>query len=73
MNSKADKIQLLRDIASGLINPADIPPDPIICTKADEGFLGLMMAPDAPVVFAGSARKVVDQLLQETDIDQKAT
>jgi hypothetical protein len=73
MNTKIDKIQLLKDISAGLVNPGDIPADPIICTKADEAFIGMMMAPYAPVVFAGSARKVVDQLLQETDIDQKAT
>lgn len=72
MNSKIDKISLLRDISAGLIEPAAIPADPIICSQENEMFQGLMMAPDAPVVFAGSARKALDELMQSSDIDHKA-
>ncbi len=72
MNSKADKIALLKDISAGLVKTGNIPANPIICTKADEAFIGMMMAQDAPVVFAGEARKVVNQLVQDPDIDQEA-
>ncbi len=71
MNSKADKVALLKAIAAGQIKPAEIPADPIICSQADEMFIGLMMT-EAPVVFVGEARKNLDELLQSADIDHKA-
>lgn len=72
MNSKGDKIQLLKDVSAGLVNPADIPTDPVIISKREEMFYGLMMAEDAPVMFVGAARKSLDELMQNADIDQKA-
>lgn len=72
MNTKSDKISLLMDLASGLIEPTAIPANPTICSQENEMFLGLMMAPDAPVVFVGKARKALNELMQSSDIDQKA-
>jgi hypothetical protein len=71
MNSKVDKIALLKAIAAGQIRPAEIPKEPIIFSQAEEMFIGLMMT-EAPVVFVGEARKNLDELLQSADIDQKA-
>ena len=71
MDSKADKIALLKDVSAGLLNPAEIPADPIICSKADEMFIGLMMT-ETPVVFVGKAKKALDELMQSSDIEHKA-
>ena len=71
MNTKTDKIALLKDISAGLVKPAEIPAYPIICSKADEMFIGLMMT-ETPVVFVGEARKALDELMQSSDIDHKA-
>jgi len=72
MNTKADKIALLKDISAGLIEPAAISAGSIICSQENEMFQGMMMAPDAPVIFVGKARKALDELMQSSDIDHKA-
>lgn len=72
MNTKMDKVALLKDISAGLVKPSEVPVDPIICSQENEMFIGLMMT-EAPVVFVGKARKALNDLLQSTDIDQKAT
>ncbi len=65
MNTKKDKIQLLRDIEAGLIDPADIPPDPVICSERGEMFTGLLMASGgANVVLCGQAEKALNELMQ---------
>ena len=65
MNTKADKIALLKDIAAGLIDPADIPPDPVICSERGEAFTGLLMASGgANVVVRGQAEKALNELMQ---------
>lgn len=68
MNTKADKAALLKDISAGVVKPVDIPADPIIISKGDEMFYGLMMI-EAPVLFVGEARKVLNDLVQSSDID----
>ena len=72
MNTRVDKATLLKDLSTGEIKPAEIPADPIICSQENEMFQGLMMAPDAPVVFVGKARKALEELIQSSDIDHKA-
>jgi hypothetical protein len=72
MNSKEDKIALLKAVAAGQVKSADIPADPIVISKAEEMFYGVMMT-EAPVLFVGEAKKALDELMQSTDIDQKAT
>lgn len=73
MNTKKDKIQLLRDIEAGLIDPADIPPDPVICCQRKEMFLGLLMASGGvQIVLCGQAEKALTELTQSHGFDQEA-
>jgi hypothetical protein len=71
MNSKADKVALLKDISAGLVNPADIPADPVIISEREEMFYGVMMA-DTQIIFVGEAKKALNEFMQSIDIDQKA-
>jgi len=65
MNTKADKIALLKDIAAGLIDPADIPPNPVICSERGEMFTGLLMASGGVhVVLCGQAEKALGEFTQ---------
>lgn len=61
MNSRGDKIQLLKDVSAGLVNPADIPAEPVIISKREEMFYGVMMT-EAPVLFVGEAKKALKEL-----------
>ena len=72
MNTKADKIALLKDISAGLVIPSEVSAGSIICSQENEMFQGLMMAQDAPVIFVGKARKALNELMQSSDIDHKA-
>lgn len=66
MNSKADKVALLKDISAGLIDPADIPADPVIISKREEMFYGVMMT-DTHIIFVGEARQALNDLVKSSD------
>jgi len=72
MNTKKDKIQLLRDIEAGLIDPTDIPPNPVICSQREEMFLGLLMASGGVnVVLCGQAEKALTELIESHGFDHE--
>lgn len=72
MNSREDKIKLLKEIASGKISPEDVPSDPLIVSKKEESFLGLMIAAsvspekdgESKVFIIGEARIALDKAFE---------
>ncbi len=71
MNTKKDKIELLRDIAAGDIDPKTLSPESVIVSDGKTAFDGLMIAvankkagKKNPVVYVGEARKSVLQIIE---------
>ena len=70
MNTKKDKIKFLEAVAAKTVNPEELPSNPIICSRADEMFLGLMTTASQEkeedqghVVFIGEAKRELDSFL----------
>jgi len=68
MNTKADKIALLKEIALGKIKPSEVPADPIVISKREEMYYGLMMK-SPRVVLIGEAERAFNELMQSIDND----
>jgi hypothetical protein len=72
MNTKQDKIELLKAIERGDIDPKTIPANPIVVSDAKEMFIGLMVAAQedeepAPVVFVGPAKRALDEFTRDLE------
>ncbi|WP_423128240.1 hypothetical protein [Gaoshiqia sp. Z1-71] len=76
MNTKRDKIELLKGISAGKIEPSEIPENPLICSQEKEMFIGLMIdgsqenEEDRHVVFVGPAKIALDKFMKEIDENQ---
>ncbi len=71
-NEKKDKIELLKAIRAGNIKPEDLPKKPIIISKANEVFYGIMIMADMDeaegknsVVFVGDAKNMLKKFEPE--------
>tara|TARA_R110002050_G_C8959767_1_gene514184 strand:+ start:1012 stop:1272 length:261 start_codon:yes stop_codon:yes gene_type:complete len=71
MNTKKDKIELLRAIAEGEIDPKTLSPESVIVSDGKTAFDGLMISvankkagKRNPVVYVGEARKSVLQIVE---------
>lgn len=76
MNSKKDKIELLKAIQSGEIDPKQLSSESVIVSDGKEAFAGLMISvahakagKDSPVVYVGEAKKLTEECL--TNIQNK--
>jgi len=74
MNSKKDKIELLKAVRSGRIKPEDIPENPTIISKIQDVWVGIMIAvaqdeagEKGNIVFIGEARRSLDESMQEIE------
>jgi hypothetical protein len=81
MNTRKDKIALLKAIQNGEIDPEDLPSNPVICNRADDLWVGLMINScrvdemgRGCVVFIGPARRKLAAFLAELEArhDKKA-
>lgn len=70
MNSKKDKIELLKAIAAGEIDPKQLSSEPVIVSNGKEAFAGLMFSvayqkagKQSPVVYVGEAKKQMEECL----------
>ena len=64
MNTREGKIQLIKDIQEGLIDPAELPADPLIISNPDRVFEGMLSevnslknGTESRNVYVGEARK----------------
>lgn len=70
-NEKKDKIELLKAIRAGQVKIEDLPEKPIIISKANEVFYGIMIMADQDetgknsVVFVGEAKNMLKKLEPE--------
>ncbi|MBW6535959.1 MAG: hypothetical protein K0B11_13210 [Mariniphaga sp.] len=71
-NEKKDKIELLKAIRAGNVKIEDLPEKPVIISKANEVFYGIMIMADvdeagekSSVVFVGEARHMLEKLEPE--------
>jgi hypothetical protein len=68
---RAGKVDLLKRVQAGEIDPNKLTPDTILITDPDEAFLGLMVAgssdPEDPadVLIAGDAEKCLSRFLED--------
>jgi len=70
MNSKKDKIELLKAIASGELDPKQLRKEQIIVSDGKETFAGLMISVAhhkagsiSPVVYVGEAKTQMEECL----------
>jgi len=70
MNSKTDKIELLKAIQSGEIDPKQLSSEPVIVSDGKETFAGLMISMahhkagnKSPVVYVGTAKILMEECL----------
>lgn len=71
MNTKIDKLEFLKAIASGQIKPEDVPENPIIVSEKREMFLGWMIRSSqvnegdvCPIFFVGEAKRAYQEMVQ---------
>jgi len=70
MNTRNDKVELLKAIARGEVKPEDVPKNPIVISKREDGFLGLIMTAsvspedegESNVIYIGEAKKVLEEI-----------
>lgn len=74
MNTRKDKIALLKAIQDGEIDPKDLTSNPVICNRAEDLWVGLMINSSRVdemgrgcVVFIGLARRKWDAFLAELE------
>ena len=72
MNSKNEKIDLLKAILSGEIKPEQITREPVIISDGKEAFTGLMIGvahrkaeKQSPVIYVGEAKKLIEQTMEK--------
>lgn len=70
MNDRSDKIELLKAIAAGEIDPKRLSSEPVIVSDGKEAFAGLMISvanhkagKQSPVVNVGEAKKLMEECL----------
>jgi hypothetical protein len=75
MNTKKDKIELLKAIRAGHVKVEEIPENPIVISKPGEVFYGIMIMTDIDeakgknsVVFVGEAKHMLKRM--ETEIKE---
>lgn len=71
MNTKKDKIELLKAIQSGEIRPDQLKSESVIISDGKEAFTGLMISvashkagKQSPVVYVGEAKKLIEQTFE---------
>lgn len=74
MNTRKDKIALLKEVRAGKINPEEIPLNPLIISDPQQVWYGLMILADMDeagepdtVVFVGEAKSMLQKLQPEFD------
>ena len=72
MNSKKDKISLLKEVRAGKINPEEIPLNPLIISDPQQIWYGFMIMADqdeaegkSNVIFCGEAERLLQKLQPE--------
>lgn len=70
MNDRSDKIELLKAIASGEIDPKQLSSKPVIVSDGKEAFAGLMISVanrkagnKSPVIYVGAAKQLMEECL----------
>ena len=70
MNHRSDKIELLKAIAAGEIDPKQLSSEPVIVSDGKEAFAGLMISVahhkagnTSPVIYVGEAKKQMEECL----------
>jgi hypothetical protein len=70
MNTRKDKIELLKAIQSGEIDPKQLSSEPVIVSDGKEAFAGLMVSvanhkagKQSPVVYVGEAKILMEECL----------
>lgn len=70
MNNRNDKIELLKAIKAGEIDPQQLPSEPVIISDGKDAFTGLMISvanhkagKQSPVVYVGEAKKLTEEFL----------
>lgn len=71
MNTKQDKIELLKAIAAGEIDPRTLSPESVIVSNGKEAYYGLMMTvarkkddKKPQVIYVGEAKDLIETSIQ---------
>jgi hypothetical protein len=79
MNTKQNKIALIRALAAGEVKPEEVTSESIIISDGEEAFKGLMIAvasrkagKRSPVVFVGKAREEIKVCLKNVQDKRKS-
>lgn len=77
MNTKKDKIDLLKAIRSGEIRPDQLTSESIVISDGKETFTGLMISvannkagKQSPVIYVGEAKKLIEQTMERLNVDK---
>lgn len=77
MNTKKDKIELLKAIQSGEIKPDQLTSESVIISDGKETFTGLMIGvanhkagKQSPVVYVGEAKKLIEQTMERLNANK---
>jgi hypothetical protein len=77
MNTKKDKIELLKAILSGEIKPEQITRESVLISDGKEAFTGLMIGvanhkagKQSPVIYVGEAKKLIEQTMEKLNVEK---
>lgn len=80
MNTKKDKIKLLKAIQSGEIRPDQLKKESVIISDGKETFTGLMIGvtnhkagKQSPVIYVGEAKKLIEQTMERLNTNKMNT
>lgn len=80
MNTKKDKLELLKAIHSGEIQPDQIKRESVIISDGKETFTGLMIGvanhkagKQSPVIYVGEAKKLIEQTMERLNTNKMNT
>ncbi len=77
INTRKDKIALLKAIQDGEIDPKDIPANPVVCNRVEDLWVGLLINESEVdemgrgcVVFIGPAKRTWDTFMAELEAEK---